>query len=86
MSDVASGWDANTGTFQKPDQAIQKMTEQPVWTEAEHNEIMRLHIIDGLIIDDAMREVFDRRPAAAIDPPAVQQQEAANERDDELER
>ena len=31
------------------------------WTEAEHEEVMRLHIVDGLTIDHAQRVVFERR-------------------------
>lgn len=31
------------------------------WTDVEHDEIMRLHIIDGLTIDHAQRVVFDKR-------------------------
>ena len=32
-----------------------------VFTVAESDEILRLHIVDGLTIDDAMRRVFDQR-------------------------
>ena len=35
--------------------------EQPEWTDAEHNEIMRMHIIEGLTISGAMHRVFEQR-------------------------
>ena len=35
--------------------------DQPIWTEAEHDEIMRLHIIEGYTISGAMRLVSDQR-------------------------
>lgn len=38
-------------------------TPEPNWTEAEHEEILRLHIIDGLTITDAMWEVIAKRPS-----------------------
>lgn len=35
---------------------------EPVWTDAEHDEIMRLHIVEGMTISGAKRVVFDQRP------------------------
>ncbi len=43
----------------------------PMWTDAEHAEILRRHILRGLTIDEAMRQVFAERPAAPADPPAA---------------
>lgn len=40
---------------------------QPEWTEAEHEEIMRLHIVEGLTIDAAQLRVFQRRVPSAKD-------------------
>ncbi len=39
----------------------EQTTADPTWTNAEHNEIMRLHIVDGITIDRAQRMVFDKR-------------------------
>ena len=43
------------------------MTEaaEPEWSEAEHEEIMRLHIIEGLTISEAKLLVFRRRVPSA---------------------
>lgn len=38
-------------------------TTEPDWTETEHDEIMRLHIIEGHTISGAKRIVFERREA-----------------------
>ena len=41
---------------------------EPVqWTESEQDEILRLHIIEGLIVGDAMRRVFNRRSETAAE-------------------
>lgn len=34
---------------------------EPEWTDAEHNEIMRLHISDGLTISGAKWRVYQQR-------------------------
>lgn len=34
---------------------------EPEWTEAEHDEIMRLHIIEGLTISEAKWRLFEKR-------------------------
>ncbi len=48
-----------------------KHINPPVWTDAEHAEIMRRHIALGLTIDEAMRQVFAERSTSPTSPPAA---------------
>ena len=49
--------------------------EEPEWTDAQHEEIMRLHIIDGLTISAAKWRVFGcpvcGADCAGANPPVV---------------
>lgn len=41
-------------------------TNEPEWTDAEHDEIMRLHIIEGYTISEAKLVVFERRETVNV--------------------
>lgn len=36
-------------------------TSEPEWTDAEHDEIMRLHIIEGMTVSGAKWHVYQKR-------------------------
>ena len=45
-------------------------TTEPDWSDAEYDEILRLHIIEGYTISEAKRISCGRRQAVVLQPPS----------------